>query len=370
MSAWFHQRGRFGLFVFGSVVGAGLMFWSAVDWFDLMSGARVNASFCTLSSYWNCDRAGLSPAGSFAGVPVGVLGSFWFLAVGFLGLAGSSFQWLRRLMLMTGLLVAIAMASYLFLVLKTGCITCVATYVLILLVLVTGWKNLSAMIQPRSAVFAVICAALCWSGYASWRVSRVDGNIPVGEIPQFWKSLPVKTIEGLSPLVYGPEDAKVQVLEFSDFACPYCAIAAEVMVSFLKAQKDVRIVFFPFPFDSQCNRAVSRSVHPGVCDWSKLALCAQQQEKFWPIHDWIFAKTRAGERLPSVEDSWDHLDLDVERAKACLASAETEAELKRLVDVALNLEVKSTPTFIINGRPIAGFLPIPVLRHILVEARQ
>jgi protein-disulfide isomerase len=198
----------------------------------------------------------------------------------------------------------------------------------------------------------------------------MDGKIPVEEIPAYWQSLPVKTVEVMSPLMYGPADAKITVLEFSDFACPYCAIAADSMMTYLKSQPDIRVMFFPFPLDSQCNRAITRSMHPGVCDWSKLALCAHQQDRFWQVHDWIFAQMRSHQRLPQVEDSWASLGLDVEKAKSCMASAETDAQLKEMVEAGLKLDIQSTPTFIFNGRPISGVLPVPVLRHLLTEARK
>jgi len=358
------------LFLIFSIVGFGLLFWSAMDWFDLMSGARMDSSFCTLSSYWNCDRAGLSPAGSWAGIPTGVFGALWFLAVIVLGLSGSFLLVLRRVLLVLGVLVAAAMGSYLFFVLKAGCIICLASYVCILGALWAGWSLQWRVISSRAAVFSFLIGLCVLAAHASYRMVSLDGKIPVEEIPAYWQSLPVKTITAQSPLSYGPEDAKITVLEFSDFACPYCALAAGTMMNFLKSQKDVRVLFFPFPFDSQCNRAMNRSAHPGVCDWSKLALCAQAQGKFWPVHDWIFAQTRSQQSLPKLESAWGQLGLDVEQAKACLADPATDAQLKDLVESALQLDVKSTPTFFFNGRMISGFLPIPVLKHLLTEARK
>lgn len=365
-----NQQLKFGLFVLFSILGLGLLLWSAVDWFDLMSGARIQSSACSLNAYWNCDRAGLSPAGSLMGIPSGIFGALWFLTVGILGLSGSAFLAFRRVLMVTGLVVIGGMASYLFFVLKAGCIVCLASYVCLIGTVVTGWSLNREVIRPRTALFGAVIGALFLAAYASFRISRMDGKIPVEEIPAYWQSLPVKAVEAISPLSFGPADAKITVLEFSDFACPYCAIAADSMMTYLKSQSDIRVMFFPFPLDSQCNRAITRSMHPGVCDWSKVALCAQQQDRFWPVHDWIFAQMRSHQHLPKVEESWDSLGLDVEKAKSCMASAEIDNQLKEMVEAGLKLEIQSTPTFIFNGRTISGVLPVPVLRHLLTEARK
>jgi thiol-disulfide isomerase/thioredoxin len=79
--------------------------------------------------------------------------------------------------------------------------------------------------------------------------------------------------------VQGPSTAAVTIVEFSDFQCPYCLRAAQVLKQIQERYQDqVRIVFrdFPLPMHEQAPKA------------AEAASCAQEQGHFWPMHDRIF----------------------------------------------------------------------------------
>ena len=85
-----------------------------------------------------------------------------------------------------------------------------------------------------------------------------------------------------------PVNAPIKVVEFSDFGCPYCQKAAAVLLPYLSSQKDVQIIFYPYPLDATCNDQLERVMHRYSCDWSKGTICAQKQGKLWPFHDKVF----------------------------------------------------------------------------------
>jgi len=78
----------------------------------------------------------------------------------------------------------------------------------------------------------------------------------------------------------GPKDARVTLVEFSDFQCPYCAIAVVKLNAILKAYpNDVKLIFKQFPLDTHSQAALAAAA----------ALAAHRQGKFWQLHDAMYA---------------------------------------------------------------------------------
>ncbi len=148
----------------------------------------------------------------------------------------------------------------------------------------------------------------------------------------------------------GGKNAKVTIVEFSDFQCPYCAEGAKV----LKKLKDkygnkVKVVMkqFPLPFHSQAKKA------------SVATLCANEQsmEKFWTMHDRLFS----GQSKLKVEDLKalaKNIGLKSDQFNKCLDDNKYIAQVEKDIQDGKSVGVKSTPTFFINGKLIAGALPI------------
>src|SRR5215471_2333024 len=83
----------------------------------------------------------------------------------------------------------------------------------------------------------------------------------------------------------GPADARVTIIEFSDFQCPYCQRAVSTMKQVLeKYPSDVRLVYRHLPLES---------IHPFARGAAEAAVCADQQGQFWAFHDKLFENNRA-----------------------------------------------------------------------------
>ncbi len=81
----------------------------------------------------------------------------------------------------------------------------------------------------------------------------------------------------------GPSNAKITLVEFSDFQCPYCAKAVVSLYSLMaKHPADIRLVFKQFPLDTHSQAALA----------AEAALAAHAQGKFWPMHDKLYANFR------------------------------------------------------------------------------
>lgn len=142
----------------------------------------------------------------------------------------------------------------------------------------------------------------------------------------------------------GPADAPVELVEFSDFECPYCSKAANTVTALKTRYPDkVRVVFRHFPL----------SFHPKARPAAEYAQCAQEQGKFWPFHDLIFA----AQRELSVDKLGElALQAGVDKTKLdeCLASGRAGARVEGDLKLGGEVGVGGTPSFFINGRAFTG----------------
>jgi len=143
---------------------------------------------------------------------------------------------------------------------------------------------------------------------------------------------------------YGPADAKVTVVEFSDFQCPYCSLAATAVDEVKQKYGDrVRFVFrqFPLSFHKEAHLAAQAS------------LAANAQGKFWEYHDKLFANQKALGR-EDLEKYAQEVGLDMGEFRKAL----DEGTYKATVDAELTLGgevfVEGTPTMFINGERVAN----------------
>jgi protein-disulfide isomerase len=104
----------------------------------------------------------------------------------------------------------------------------------------------------------------------------------------------------------GAKDAKVTLVEFSDFECPHCARARPLLEKLVKDHPKVRLCSLPFPL----------AMHPNAADASALALLAKEKGKFWALHDAFFEnQTRLSpDTLRSLASQAGLSAKDVERA--------------------------------------------------------
>ena len=150
----------------------------------------------------------------------------------------------------------------------------------------------------------------------------------------------------------GPAGARVTIVEYADFQCPFCGRAYLTLENqVLKEYGDkVRFVFKNFPLTA---------VHPWAEDAAIAARCAFQQdpEKFWPVYRGLFLKQAEISRddfQATVTKLADESGLDPARFGACLDGKATLDAVKADQAEATSLGVNSTPTFFVNGRRLSG----------------
>jgi protein-disulfide isomerase len=155
---------------------------------------------------------------------------------------------------------------------------------------------------------------------------------------------------------FGPENAKVTLVEFSDFQCPYCSRAAAVVHKIREQYGDkVRFVFrqFPLDFHKQAHLA------------AQAALAAHQQGKFWEFHDLLFAHQDA---LGREELEQYAKQLNLTNVPQALDSAKYKAAVDADVSLGSQVAVNGTPTLFINGKRIANPTDFDVVSKAIEEA--
>lgn len=145
----------------------------------------------------------------------------------------------------------------------------------------------------------------------------------------------------------GPEDAKIQVVEFSDFQCPFCGRVWPTLQKVREEYGDqVRLVFKHLPL----------RIHPKAPAAHAAAEAAHRQGQFWAMHDAIFANQRELS-TEQYEKYAQEIGLDLEKFKADLASEDVKKRVDADSAEAAKLGVSGTPSFFINGRYLSGAQP-------------
>lgn len=155
----------------------------------------------------------------------------------------------------------------------------------------------------------------------------------------------------------GPAGAKLTLVEFSDFQCPYCALAVGKLDAVLAAYPGkIKLIFKQFPLDTHSHAALA----------SAAAIAAHQQGKFWPMHDALFAH-RSDLSRAGILAAARTVGLDMKRFEADWASTQTRQTVLRDMADGDKAGVEGTPTVFINGRKYNKPLDLPEIRKYLDE---
>jgi len=203
------------------------------------------------------------------------------------------------------------------------------------------------MAAPASGLnrFYLVLGALALAGIA-WLVYQVGKPSGVS-IPVNVTVLAADTA-GFRGYLLGSADAPVEVSIFADFQCPACqqfeAIQFPAVRQQLISSGLARWRYRDFPLD----------MHPHSRVASHAAACANEQNKFWEMHDALYARqsewSAARNAAGKFSDYAKELGLDVNQYDACMKSAKFAGRIQASVEEGAKLGVNGTPTFLIGGR--------------------
>ncbi|MFA5129418.1 MAG: thioredoxin domain-containing protein [Patescibacteria group bacterium] len=155
--------------------------------------------------------------------------------------------------------------------------------------------------------------------------------------------------------IRGNKDAKVTLIEYSDYECPYCQKHEVTIAQILKDYpNDVRLVYRYFPLSS---------IHPNAERAAVAAECAAKQNKFWEMHDKLFQLGEAQTLdAASIKQAAQGLGLNANDFNKCLDGNETINIVNAEYQEGTNAGVSGTPATFVNGTMVEGAQPYSVFK--------
>ena len=190
-----------------------------------------------------------------------------------------------------------------------------------------------------TAMILVTCAVIL---YVNWpRVFPSSGTPDLPTAPIF--------LEGAT--LVGSPTARVVIVEYSDYMCPYCGKVEKEALPDIHKQYiqtgQVQLAFRHHPLEQ---------LHPGATKASEAALCAGRQGKFWEMHAALFRDQRNMNESSLIARARD-VALDEKAFKSCL-SGETVDQVQKDVASAEALRLSGTPVFLIGRRQTDGAVKV------------
>jgi len=161
-------------------------------------------------------------------------------------------------------------------------------------------------------------------------------NSAVLPIPQ-----PPSTLDIHGENFKGDSGARVAIVEYADFECPYCGqhardVYPQIVESYIKTGK-VKCFYRDLPLP----------MHPHAMSAARAGRCASEQGKYWEIHDNLFAnQTALG--LKDISDRAQGLGIDVEKLSECLSTEKYADDIRKSMAEAQQLGIQGTPTFFLG----------------------
>jgi len=346
-------------------------------------------SLCDVSAIVSCTTVYQSRFSTFRGIPVALLGGIWFAVAGLLTLGGLTARDTVResvpgylFVLSTAALAVILYLGYAsFFLIKAVCVVCLTTYAAVIgLFLISGAATSVPMTTlPRRAArdarvlfgspLAIALVVLFFAGAASTLAFFPREAVVTAADGTQTQAAPQATAEQKSeferwyaaqprvPLVIPSDGAKVLVVKFNDFQCPACGqsyLQYKPIFAKYAAEKpgEVKMVLKDYPLNRDCNDNVTQTLHPAACD-AAVAVRLAPPAKLVAMEEWLY--THQPEMTsPSVRQAAKDVagvtDLEAKFAP-------TLAAVKSDIALGKQLQVRSTPTFFINGVKIEGALP-------------
>ena len=175
--------------------------------------------------------------------------------------------------------------------------------------------------------------------------------------PQTLITLAQRCAEDGSCVVFGEEDAPVQIIEILDFGCSFCrdfhVETAELINDAYVETGQVQFIFYPY------------ALGPATLPATNASLCANEQDAYKPFADALFAQFGQPDNFErsGLSRAAETAGLDMDSFESCVDAGRYNDVIQENVDIARQNRITSTPTFLINGRQINGAFPFETFQQ-------
>jgi len=157
-----------------------------------------------------------------------------------------------------------------------------------------------------------------------------------------------------SAYAQGPKNAKVTLIEISDFQCPYCKRHNPTMEQVMdEYEGQVRRVWVHFPLTS---------IHPHAMKASEATECAGEQGKFWEMHDIIF-ENQTAMTVDNLKSYAKNIGLSSSEFDTCLDDSKYSSKVQQHMQAAQSAGITGTPGTFVNGQLIKGAYPFDTFKQ-------
>lgn len=336
-------------------------------------GNTVNGILCGITEFLDCNKAAQSPYAKNLGIPIVIFGIAFYSAITALvtlTTPNHDYKHPFSSSALTQTLFGFAAfySVFLFIIsiktLNSLCPFCALLYIVNILGFISSWmwngqnpvatlfnqlRNIPRLfkIWGTTVFIVVFIAALLLSmsvrQFTIHKRKAEYARVEAGKSPT--KPLTDSQFRASHSPGLGPVDAPVVIVEFSSFTCPHCANFSKTLKKVTeKYPKQVRVEFRNLPLP-----------HPDSLTAAKAGVCAQEQGKFWPLHDQMFL--HASElSIADIMAYAGNVGLDSHALLTCMGSEKSQELIDLDVAAAKKLNIYGAPTFFLNGQIFEGAL--------------
>lgn len=387
-----------------AAIGVALASYALQTTIAIETGGLENPSSCSINEWVNCDAALASSYAYLLGVPVAGWGMlFYVFAIGaalyaLLGTnkeRGAGAVAAVFVLSIGGVLFSLVKAYHLV-DLGVLCPVCLGMYGVNIGLLITAYKGLGKgfgdmggfigkyvssftgkpaglSFDPQPLRFGVI--ALVFFVLGGGLMNRYEANAKADAglsqidldraLQLHYRQEAKEMIIPESAALWGNPDAKVKIVEFSDFECPACQRAASHIRPILyEYRDDIAFYYAHYPLDHAINDSITRPLHINAGLAAIASECAQDRGEFWAFHDNFFENQRRLSRDLFLETA-DNLGFDRAEFEACLADPVMRNRVRDEIAAGNAMGIFQTPTLMIEGRDVDLWNNSAVIRGII-----
>lgn len=319
---------------------------------------------CNINTTFDCGTVANSKYSAILGIPIAWLGVLTYLVclvfsiMSFFPNKGRVYHHTPIYLLVISIwcvFYSIILACISTFILKTYCTNCIGMYFVNIGLLMGSWLLSGDVEEGRWAPI--------WDDFKDglkeikvWAAALGMVAILVGSYFFFtYVTLPTSRgiFRGADLKLYpakGNPNAPVQIVEFSDFKCPWCKRCYDIIEESRATYGDKYIVYFiHYPLEQSCNKDLKMTLHVGSCQGAYAAYCAQKQGKFWEMADQLFGNQEEIWDANALLDYARKTGIDRQKFATCLADPETKKFIAQNIELAQKNKITHTPTLYFNG---------------------
>ncbi len=381
------------------IAGLSVSGYLTVRHFDILKGGFDHKSLCNINAKFDCDSVIISSYSKLWLFPVSGLG-FLFYGYVFLLLLYALFNREESAASLTfpligsypALLFSIYLGYVSSYIIKSYCLFCVSLYAITFLFFIcihlffpkspTRIEFLKNFFQInnnkpsaylRSSFFGQLSFLVIFffltSAALAYKENKYAEDMEDFDhkaFLDFHYIQPQYTFDISNHAYYGNPEAPIKIVEFSDFECPHCKKAALTLKPYLKQHlKNIQFVYMSYPLDKSCNKYMQHDLHQNACAAAKAAYCANDQNKFWEMHDKLF-DAQPQFSPEKYKDFSKEIGLDETKFNQCIESDEKLENIKNDIEMGSKADVQGTPGVFVNGRMLKDWLN-PIKINLLIE---